>query len=151
MAGRPARASRLVSLLLGAALAACVAPGGEQGSGMMATDQNATLPPGAIAAGERLYMVPVGVDTDGCEQFTPFSSGGMTNQAIHYRLPDGSFVLAKDPAACRVEMVPLPPSVDGCARFQARPAAGLTPTAVAYRPALAGGYVVIREEAACAS
>lgn len=122
----------------------------EKREGMPTSAAEVALPPGAIKVSERLYMVPIGIDVDGCEQFSAYpADGGMTKQAIHYRRPDGSFSLDKDSATCRVEVVALGPDAAGCAQFRAEPAAGLAPTGVTYYQAKAGGYVARKPEAGC--
>jgi hypothetical protein len=60
----------------------------------------ADIPEGAIKVRDDYYMLPAGVDDNGCRMFTPFAPGMMTDQAIRFRRADGSFTLSREEAAC---------------------------------------------------
>lgn len=57
-------------------------------------------PPGAIPTGDDLYMVAIGRDSNGCEQFKPWSRSRMVPAAIYFRKADGGFTLYKEAADC---------------------------------------------------
>lgn len=104
----------------------------------------------AIQVGDDLYMLPKGIDDDGCEMFGPHSTKNATLTALHYRQADGSFNIARDPAICGVEMVAIGPDDDGCERYQAQPVnPALSPTEVVYYQAADGRYVVYKSQSAC--
>jgi hypothetical protein len=58
------------------------------------------IPEGAIKVRDGYYMVPVGVDDDGCAMFSAYAPGMMTDQAIRFRRADGTFTVNKEEAAC---------------------------------------------------
>lgn len=92
----------LTAAALAFALAACsesTMPSGKKGDS--STEPNAAaVPADAIAVGDDVYMVPAGVDSDGCAMFRVFSPTKMVVQAVHYRAADGTFVMDKVEAAC---------------------------------------------------
>jgi len=59
------------------------------------------IPAGAIAIGNDMYMVPLGKDKDGCEQFRAFSPSKAVIQVIFYRDTEGGFTTDKRKADCR--------------------------------------------------
>lgn len=63
-------------------------------------DGEKTIPENAIPAGDGLYMIPIGKDGDGCEQFSPFSPTKMVATVIYYRDKDGGFTTDKQKADC---------------------------------------------------
>ena len=96
----------------------------------------------SIQVGEDLYMLPKGIDEDGCEAFGAFSKTGPTIAAIQYRQADGGFGIAKDPKVCGVEMVALGKDKDGHEMYQAMPNnSSLEPTEVVYYQGAGGRYV----------
>ena len=58
------------------------------------------LPPGAIAVGEDLYMVPLAKPVGGCPAFRAFSPDKMVVQAIYFRTIEGRFVMSRQEAGC---------------------------------------------------
>ena len=74
-----------------------------------------------IPVGADLYMIPAGIDDEGCETFNPFSEKNLVKTAIHYRQADGSFGIARDPAICKVDMVAMESEEDGPDRYRAVP------------------------------
>lgn len=104
----------------------------------------------AIQVGDDLYMVPSGVDEQGCEMFNPFSNNSPSVKAIHYRQADGSFNIVRDPAVCKVEMVAIGLDEDGCERYQAQPVnPDLSPTEVIYYRDADGRYMVYKPKPGC--
>ena len=104
----------------------------------------------AIQVSDNLYMIPKGVDEDGCEMFGPYSTSGSTATAIHYRQADGSFDIAKDPAVCKVDMVAIGTDPEGCEMYHARPInADLGATDVTYYRDADGHYVVHKTGSDC--
>jgi hypothetical protein len=92
-----------VLLVFGLLLQACAAEG--PGSGPksdVATSQRAAaeIPQGAIAVGQELYQVPIGVDDEGCPMFRLYSPTRLAPQAIYYRDASGGFTMEKQAAAC---------------------------------------------------
>ncbi|MEM8948551.1 MAG: hypothetical protein AAGA21_13770 [Pseudomonadota bacterium] len=84
--------------------------------------RDGTVPEMAIQVSDDLFMIPTGVDEDGCETFTPFStSDNPVKTAVHFRQADGGFGIARDPDVCRVEMLAMEPDDDGCERYRAQP------------------------------
>ncbi len=76
----------------------------------------------AIQVSDDLFMIPTGLDDDGCETFKPHSTGGNpVKTAIHFRQAEGGFGIAHDPAVCKVEMTSMGPDEDGCERYRAAP------------------------------
>lgn len=104
----------------------------------------------AIQVGDDLYMLPKGIDEEGCEMFGPYSETNPTATAIHYRQADGSFDIVKDPAVCKVDMVALGPDPDGCEMFQAQPVnSELEATRVTYYRDADGRYVIHKPQSGC--
>ena len=104
----------------------------------------------AIQVGDDLYMLPKGIDEDGCEMFGPYSESNPTVTALQYRQADGGFDIAKDPAVCRVEMVSLGSDEDGCERYRAQPVNdALEATEVIYYQDADGRYVPHKPKADC--
>ncbi len=104
----------------------------------------------AIQVGEGKYMIPKGIDEDGCEMFGPYSTSGSTVTAIHYRQADGSFNVAKDLAVCKVDMVAIGTDPAGCDMYRAKPInADLAATDVTYYRDADGRYVVHKAGAGC--
>lgn len=80
------------------------------------------VPEVAIQVSDDLFMIPTGLDEDGCEMFKPHStSDNPVKTAIYYRQADGGFGIARDLAVCKVDMVPMEPDDDGCERYRALP------------------------------
>ena len=73
---------------------------GESGRKEFVEESKAQIPPGAIQTGDDFYMVPIGKDSDGCEQFRPWSKSLMVLAAIYYRKADGGFTLDYPVADC---------------------------------------------------
>lgn len=94
MSMRPAGIAAIaLALALGACTVAYEQPAEESG---MAQE----VPAGAIQLGEDYYMVPVGADSDGCAQFSPWSGSNPVTTAIYYRKADGDFTLHKSQTDC---------------------------------------------------
>jgi len=103
-----------------------------------------------IQVGDDLYMIPNGIDDDGCETFGPFSKTNATVTAMHYRQADGSFSIAKDPAVCGVQMASLGTDESGCEMYQAQPVNGvLEPTDVVYYRDADGRYLPNKPKTSC--
>ena len=64
---------------------------------------NQALPPDAVRVGDDYFMVPVGVDEQGCRQFTPWSSSRPVPTAIYYRKADGEYTLYRSDTNCSGE------------------------------------------------
>lgn len=106
----------------------------------------------AIQVGDDLYMIPKGIDEDGCEMFGPYSKANPTATAIYYRQADGSFNATKDLAVCRVDMVALGSDPDGCEMFRARPQNGdLEAVDVTYYRGEDDRYVAHKPPSDCSS
>lgn len=75
-------------------------PGGGPGSGAQGGD---LVPDGAVPVGDDLYMVPAGVDRDGCAQFTAWSAAKAVLQVIYYRDRNGGFTTDRSKADCGKE------------------------------------------------
>lgn len=104
----------------------------------------------AIQLGDNFYMLPKGIDEDGCEIFGPYSKGGMTVTALYHRQADGGFDIAKDPAICRVEMISIGAEVAGCEMYRAEPVnRDLDALDITYMRSADGRYVVYRAKADC--
>ena len=58
------------------------------------------VPDNAIPIGDDLYLVPLGKDGDGCEQFSPVSPTKVVATVIYYRDRDGGFTTDKLKAGC---------------------------------------------------
>lgn len=115
-------------------------------------DQNLTedLLEKAIKVGDDLYMLPKGIDDEGCEMFGPFSENNATVTALQYRQADGSFNIAKDPAVCGVEMVALGTDPEGCEMYRAQPVTSqLAPTEIVYYRDAEGRYVPHKQTTNC--
>lgn len=48
----------------------------------------------------RVCMMPVGIDSSGCRQYSASSDAGATAAVIHYRKADGSFTIFRSEADC---------------------------------------------------
>ncbi|MGH1483041.1 MAG: hypothetical protein ACRBM6_30765 [Geminicoccales bacterium] len=104
----------------------------------------------AIQVGEGKYMLPKGIDEDGCEMFGAYSTSGPSVTAIQYRQADGGFDIAKDPAVCRVDMVAIGTDPSGCEMYRAKPInADLSTTDVTYFRDADGRYVVHQTGRSC--
>lgn len=106
-----------------------------------------------VQVGADLYMVPTGIDDEGCEVFNPYSDKNPVNTALHFRQADGSFGIARDPAVCRVDMVAMAPDDDGCARYRAVPINGDLPpltTEIIYHMSTDGSYSPQKPRNGCA-
>ncbi len=104
----------------------------------------------AVQVSDSLYMVPKGIDDDGCEMFGPYSTTGPTATAIHYRQADGGFDIAKDPAVCKVDMVALGSDPEGCEMYRAKPVNNeLAATDVTYYRDAEGNYVAHKTKPSC--
>ena len=57
-------------------------------------------PADAVRVKEDYYMVPIGVDDDGCEQYSPWSANNPVTTALYFRKADGSFTLSRAEAGC---------------------------------------------------
>ena len=74
-------------------------PGGPGGPGGPGSGE--TQPPaGAIPMDSDTYMVPIGRDPGGCEQFTMWSATKPVIQMIYYRDRKGGFTADRDDADC---------------------------------------------------
>ena len=78
-------------------LSACVATPGTRQSRNEASPQ---LPTDAIQVEEDLYMVAIGVDEAGCQQYSAWSATRGVVAAVYYRQEDGAFTLFRSRAAC---------------------------------------------------
>ena len=110
------------------------------------------VPETAIQVSDDLFMIPTGLDDDGCETFKPFStSDNPVKTAIHYRQADGGFGIARDPEVCSVEMVPIEPDDDGCERYRAQPVNADLPVEneVIYYRSADDGYKVWKPKSVC--
>lgn len=110
------------------------------------------LPEMAIQVSDDLFMIPAGLDEDGCETFNPFStSDNPVKTAIHFRQADGGFGIAHDPAVCKVEMTSMGPDEDGCERYRAVPVNADLPidNEVIYYKTADGSYSASRPEDSC--
>ena len=67
------------------------------------TAQAQAPPTDAIRVREDYYMVPIGADDDGCEQYSPWSANNPVTTAIYFRKADGSFTLSRSEAGCGSE------------------------------------------------
>ncbi len=95
-------AMRQMALILALpALVACQAVTNSSGQKESPEESKAQIPPGAIQTGDDFYMAPIGKDSDGCAQFSPWSKSLMVPAAIYYRKADGSFTLNYSVADCR--------------------------------------------------
>lgn len=106
-----------------------------------------------VQVGTDLYMVPTGIDDEGCEAFNPYSDKNPVNTALHFRQADGSFGIARDPSVCRVEMVAMEPDDDGCERYRAVPVSDDLPaltTEIVYYKAADGSYSPHKPRNVCA-
>ncbi|MDH3663123.1 MAG: hypothetical protein OEU92_24390 [Alphaproteobacteria bacterium] len=105
----------------------------------------------AIPVGDDLFMIPAGVDEDGCEMFRPHAADNPVKAAIHYRQADGSFGIARDPAVCKVEMTPIGPDEDGCERYRAVPVNADLPVEheVVYYMTVEGAYAARKPSDRC--
>lgn len=59
-----------------------------------------SVPDGAVQIGDDAYQVPIGKDSDGCEQYRMFSRKKAVVAAIFYRDRDGNFTMDKSKADC---------------------------------------------------
>ena len=60
-------------------------------------------PPGAVHVEDGLYMVPVGVDESGCQQYSGWSATKALPAVIYYRAADGTFTMLRSEADCGEE------------------------------------------------
>lgn len=101
------------------------------------------VPDAAIQVSDDLFMIPAGLDEEGCEMFKPHSaSGNPVKTAFYFRQADGGFGIARDPAVCKVEMTSMEPDEDGCERYRAVPVNADLPVEndVIYFRTADGGY-----------
>lgn len=106
------------------------------------------MPKGAIALSEGLYAVPVAVDDEGCEQFSEWSSSGVTRQIVYFRDGEGGFTAVKSAAhACNAEMKEAGVDERGCTIYQAAQPDGEVTDVAYYRTER--GYVVNPAAALC--
>ncbi|MEM7041226.1 MAG: hypothetical protein AAF543_00300 [Pseudomonadota bacterium] len=105
----------------------------------------------AIQVGDDFFMIPTGLDEDGCETFKPHSANNPVKAAIYYRQADGTFGIARDPDICKVEMTSIGPDADGCERFRAVPVNADLPVEqeVIYYQAGDGGFSPRKPRASC--
>ena len=94
----PLRALAILVLLGALGLGACQ-PHGEE-LPPVSEELPEGVPDGAIKATDTLYMVPVGPDADGCEQYSAHAVDGLAPAVIYYRKGDGTFTPDKSEAAC---------------------------------------------------
>ncbi len=87
--------SACMGLLSAAVLTGCPTAGPERPEAV-----GDAVPEGAIPVTPDLYMLPMGVDDDGCPIFQPWSPTLMVVQALHWRTADGAFTLDRESAAC---------------------------------------------------
>jgi hypothetical protein len=59
-----------------------------------------SLPAGAIATGDGIYMVPIAPDETGCMQYRMHAPGKAVVQVIMYRQADGKFTADRSKADC---------------------------------------------------
>jgi len=59
------------------------------------------IPAGAVQIEDEVYMVPAGIDSQGCETFTMWSPTKAVIMVIHYRDGKGGFTPDRSQAACR--------------------------------------------------
>jgi hypothetical protein len=106
----------------------------------------------AIPVSDDYYMIPSGLDEDGCETFRPYSVNNPVKAAIHYRQADGGFGIVKDPAYCKVvEMVEADSDAEGCMRYRAELSGGAVSdgTEVPYYKTSDGNYSVRKPKLGC--
>lgn len=109
------------------------------------------MPAGAIQIGDDLYMAPVAIDAEGCEQFRQWSGLGVMQLAIHFRDGEGGFSPIKSAEnSCNATMVETGPDQDGCQTFRAEQPDG-SATDVTYYDYQGGGYTVRKDRSVCAS
>ena len=107
------------------------------------------IPTGAIMVSDGVYAVPVGVDADGCEQFSQWSTLGATQPVIIFRDGNGGFSPIKsDDYSCNAEMVDMGLDADGCGMFRAEQPDG-TVTDIVYYRADNGGFTANPNNALC--
>lgn|GEM_PF-2130641 len=94
---------------------------GEWVSAVDKTERQKSRKASSIRIGDDLFMIPSGVDDQGCEMFKPRSANNLVKTALHFRQADGGFGIARDPAICRVEMTSIGPDEEGCERYHAVP------------------------------
>lgn len=104
-----------------------------------------------IPVSDDLFMIPTGIDDEGCETFNPFSENNLVTTAVHHRQADGSFGIARDPAVCRVEMMAMGPDDTGCERYRAVPVNKdlLMENEVVYYRLADGGYSPRKPKSSC--
>ena len=110
-----------------------------------------TMPEGAIFVREHLYVVPVAVDAEGCEQFREWSDLGVTRLVIYFRDGKGSFTPIKsEEGSCNAQMAETGPDEDGCPAYRAEQPDGSV-TEIPYYEFPGGGYTINKERSVCAS
>jgi hypothetical protein len=70
------------------------------GAPMNDRPSDSSLPPGAIPAGEGVYMVPITEDAGGCMQYRMYAPGRAVVQAIFYADGKGGFTRNRAEADC---------------------------------------------------
>ncbi len=58
------------------------------------------VPSQAVTLGDDLYMVPRGIDGDGCETWSMTSQSKATLKAVFFRDRDGNFTTSRSRAGC---------------------------------------------------
>ena len=70
------------------------------GAAMSGPTNAAPLPSGAIQIGDDQYMVPLGIDGDGCAQYRMYSQRSAVADVIFYRDAKGGFTMNRAEADC---------------------------------------------------
>ena len=140
-------AGSLMSLLVGCAPSDA---GGDEGAiEILATEPAVGAPKGAVPMAGDVYAVPVSIDSDGCEQFSAWSAGGVVPQVVHYRDGAGGFSAIKSAEhSCNADMVSIGEDERGCAMFRAEQPDGTAVDVAYYRSG--NGYVTNADNADCA-
>lgn len=86
-------------LLTVLAVCACAA-GSRDGGGTEAGDVFRRCLSKGILVEDRICMMPVGVDSFGCRQYSASSAAGATAAVIHYRKAGGGFTIFRSEADC---------------------------------------------------
>lgn len=125
------------------------AGGGEGLSDILAVEPVEGVPQGAVPMSGDAYAVPVSVDSDGCEQFSGWSAGGVVQQVIYYRDGAGGFSAIRSAEhSCNADMVAIGEDERGCAMFRAEQPDGTAADVAYYRSG--NGYVTRSDAADCA-
>ncbi|MGI9510525.1 MAG: hypothetical protein ACR2QJ_14390 [Geminicoccaceae bacterium] len=119
-------------------------------SDIKAAEAASDLPKGAMPMSGGVYAVPIGVDTEGCEQFSAWSAEGVVQQIIHYHDGQGGFTPIKSiEHSCQAAMVEIGKDEKGCSIYRAEQPNGAATETVYYRGE--SGYSIRPEHADCAN